>query len=238
MSKNTRNRILLTAVAALLLVCVAVGGTLAWLVDQTTPVVNEFKTTGIDIDLTETKNDGDKWTMEMIPGTSESKNPTVSVEKTTTVDIILFVKFDNQAPSGLNYTSNLNTTNDWSQGTADDIGTDVWYRKVSAAEIKAGTTCDLTGCTKSGTLHWHLLADVVTPGTADANDCGSVMVANTVTKDSTTNQIAGGTMTWTAWAIQQAGFVDAAGAITDLESAYKLAQTNGSYATVSDIPTT
>lgn len=238
MSKNTRNRILLTAVAALLLVCVAVGGTLAWLVDQTSPVVNEFTATGIDIDLTEDKDDDNKWTMEMIPGTSKAKNPTVIVEKATTVDIILFVKFDNHAPEALTYTSNLSSANGWTNGTANDIGTDVWYRKVSAAEIKAGTTCTLTGCTESGTLHWHLLADVVTPNTADGNDCGSVMVANTITKDATTNQIAGGTMTWTAWAIQQAGFVDEDGTITDLVSAYKLAQTTGAYATVDDIPTT
>lgn len=42
MSKNTRNRILLTAVAALLLVAVAVGGTVAYLNATSNAVVNTF----------------------------------------------------------------------------------------------------------------------------------------------------------------------------------------------------
>lgn len=77
MSKNTRNRILLTAVAALLLVVVAVGGTMAWLQDTTEDVVNTFTTTNVDIELDETTDNE----YEVIPGVDLEKDPTVTVIK-------------------------------------------------------------------------------------------------------------------------------------------------------------
>ena len=193
MSKNTRNRILLTALAALLLVTLAVGGTMAWLVDTTGPVENTFTAAGIDIDLTETKglNAEGKWTMQMIPGTSKDKNPIVSVIRDTTdVDIYLFVKFENSAPANLTYTSNLDgDKNGWTQGKGTDgVPTNVWYRTVAKSET---TTCGVTDCDVTNP-HWHLLAG------------DTVSVANTVEKDDTTNSIAGGSMKWTAYAIQTA----------------------------------
>ena len=53
MSKNTRTRILLTAVAALLLVAMTVGGTLAWLQDTSDTVENTFTASNIDVELDE-----------------------------------------------------------------------------------------------------------------------------------------------------------------------------------------
>ena len=45
------------AVTALLLVlCFAIGGTLAWLKDETKPVVNTFTYGDINIDLSESEN--------------------------------------------------------------------------------------------------------------------------------------------------------------------------------------
>lgn len=213
MSKNTRTRILLVAVASLLLVTMAVGGTLAWLVDSTTPVINEFTASGIDISLEETEQN---WTMQLIPGTEKEKDPIVSVEKTTTVDIILFVKFENSAPDCLTYTSTL-ATPDWTYDTTNDV----WYRLVAANDVKAEFDCTEENC-EDTTLHWHMLEGDI------------VSVANTVTKDATN---ATGSMTWTAWAIQQTGFVED-GAVTNVTEAFKLAQSNGSYATSADIPTT
>lgn len=77
MSKNTRNRILLTAVAALLLVVMTVGGTLAWLQDVTEPVENVFTTTNVDIDL----NESDNLNLEVVPGQDITKDPQVTVIK-------------------------------------------------------------------------------------------------------------------------------------------------------------
>ena len=77
MSKNTRTRILLTAVAALLLVVMAVGGTLAYLTDYTKNVENTFIPTHVDIDLNETHTGP----FDMVPGVEYDKDPIVTVIK-------------------------------------------------------------------------------------------------------------------------------------------------------------
>lgn len=87
MSKNTRTRILLTAVAALLLVVMSVGGTLAWLKAETTPVTNTFTTSDIAILLDESDN----LDLKMIPGATIKKDPYVTVT-TPDVDAYVFVK--------------------------------------------------------------------------------------------------------------------------------------------------
>lgn len=140
MSKNTRNRILLTAVAALLLVCVTVGGTLAWLTDVTTEVTNTFSPADIHIDLKETVDEN----LQLIPGKEYNKEPKVSVDGTlTNVDIWLFVEINEQvyvnnqldankvATTYLSYTHN---TSGWTQGTGENgngVPTNVWFREVA-----------------------------------------------------------------------------------------------------------
>ena len=94
MSKNTRNRILLTAVAALLLVAVTVGGTMAWLADDTDPVINEFTPTNISVDLTESKDEDttkENHQFQMVPGAVIEKDPKVTVTNND-FDAYLFVK--------------------------------------------------------------------------------------------------------------------------------------------------
>lgn len=90
MSKNTRTRILLTAVAALLLVTMAVGGTLAWLQDETEEVKNTFTPTTLSIELHETVPGVDGGTAAMVPGATIDKDPYVTY--TTDVPAYVFVK--------------------------------------------------------------------------------------------------------------------------------------------------
>lgn len=74
--------------AMVMLFAVATAGTLAWLKDDTDPVVNTFTVGNIDISLEETWNtdsddDGtapDYWTAKMIPGSVYAKDPIVTVE--------------------------------------------------------------------------------------------------------------------------------------------------------------
>lgn len=191
--KNMK-KILVLALAALLLVAVSVAGTVAYLTATTAPVTNTFTAAGIDITLDETKGltDG-SWTMPAVPGTSQDKDPIVAVEKTTTVDIWLFVKFDETVDENtVTYTSNLTDTNSWTK--ISGITENVWYRAVTAAEIAQGTTC--TDCREDGDLHFHLL------------DGDSVSINKDATVNAQMNQIAGGAMTWTAYAIQQTGLKD------------------------------
>ena len=65
--------------------CFAVGGTVAWLVDQTAPIKNTFTYGDINITLSETDtgdNDGDLNTNEyiMVPGEAVAKDPVVTVQ--------------------------------------------------------------------------------------------------------------------------------------------------------------
>lgn len=63
-----------------------VGGTLAWLTDQTAEVKNTFTVGDINIDLTETNRD-----YKMVPGNTIAKDPTVTV-KANSEACWLFVK--------------------------------------------------------------------------------------------------------------------------------------------------
>ena len=194
---NTK-KILALALAAVLLVAVSVMGTMAYLVDTTGEVKNTFTAAGIDINLDETMNakstadktENDIWTMQMIPGTSKTKDPIVSVEKDTTVDIYLYVKFENTMSSDLTFDSTLDDENGgWKSLTNVE---NVYWREVSAAAIANPTnTCTDQNCRDKDVLHWHLLA----------ND--EVSVANTVGTNS--DKIEGGSMKWTAYAIQTMG---------------------------------
>ena len=73
--------------AMVMLFAVTTAGTLAWLKDDTDPVVNTFTVGDIEITLTETFNkdtndDGkdDAWEAKLIPGTDLDKDPVVTVK--------------------------------------------------------------------------------------------------------------------------------------------------------------
>lgn len=66
---------LIVALAVMLVVGCAVGGTLAWLTDTTDQVTNTFTVGNIDIGLAETKDN-----FKMVPGATISKDPKVTVK--------------------------------------------------------------------------------------------------------------------------------------------------------------
>lgn len=81
-----------------LVVGIAAGGTLAWLIDDTTPVVNTFTTSDVDIDLKETASD-----FQMVPGKTITKDPKVTV-KAGSEKCYVFVQIDKSA----NYDTYMN----------------------------------------------------------------------------------------------------------------------------------
>ena len=131
-------------VAALaLVVAVGVGGTLAWLSDQTEPVVNTFTYGDISIDLTETDTgldgDGNPSTnrYKMMPGASITKDPVVTVKRGSE-DCWLFVKLDKSANFDEFLTYGM--ADGWTaleDGDPNDgVAIEgVFYRKVTAAEV-------------------------------------------------------------------------------------------------------
>ena len=75
--------------ACILCVGIGIGGTLAWLTANSTPVVNTFTTSDISVTLSESQN----LDLKMIPGHTITKDPQVTVVDSSE-DCWLFVKID------------------------------------------------------------------------------------------------------------------------------------------------
>ena len=82
----------LSIVAVVLVLCCAIGGTLAWLTDKTGEVKNTFSPSDINIELKE--NTGNEY--KMVPGNTNAKDPKVTV-KTGSEACYLFVKVEKSA---------------------------------------------------------------------------------------------------------------------------------------------
>ena len=150
--KNNARKVTLVLVAAVLVLCCTIGGTLAWLKAATEPVVNTFTAAGIEITLTESEHEEYK----LIPDKEYKKDPVVAVDgEKTDIDCYLFVKFEESGnPSTyLDYTSTLNSGNGW---TPVAEGSNVWYRIVKKDDT---------------TRSWHLLVgDKITVKTSVTKD--------------------------------------------------------------------
>lgn len=112
----------LSIVAVVLVLCCAIGGTLAWLTDKTASVKNTFTVGDINIDLTESKN----LNLKMVPGNTISKDPKVTV-KANSEACWLFVKVEKSS----NFDSFMTyaMADGW---TALPGVTGVYYREVAA----------------------------------------------------------------------------------------------------------
>ena len=120
-----------------LVLCTVIGGTLAWLITETKPVVNTFTYGDINITLHETdkNNDGDNDpntnTYPMVPGHTIEKDPKVTF-KADSEDAWLFVKLEkvNNFDEFITY----EMADGW---TALDNVDGVYYREVSKADTDA-----------------------------------------------------------------------------------------------------
>ena len=120
-----------------LALCAVIGGTLAWLITETAPVVNTFTYGDINITLEETDNnkDGDNDpntnTYPMVPGQSITKDPKVTF-KANSENAWLFVKLEE--------TENFDDfiTYEIADGWIALEGNDaVYYREVSKSDADA-----------------------------------------------------------------------------------------------------
>ena len=209
MSKNTRNRILLTAVAALLLVAVTVGGTLAWLQANTEPVTNTFKPTAVSVAIDEhdylfdtNKLDTNKLIgagntesdYRLIPGLTMPKDPFVTVpagseEVYVYVEVIKENNFDTYITSEI--------SSDW----ALIDGTNVYYYKETVDTSAESATA-------AGPL--YILS-------GDTYNTGEVTVKDTV-GGTVAMPTAYPTIKFKAYVIQAATFMNATDAWTAVKS--------------------
>ena len=91
--RSVSSRMFIAMLALVLVIGCAVGGTVAWLVAKTDPVVNTFTYGDINITLTETKPENKQ--AKIIPGVDIEKNPTVTV-KAGSEACWLFVKVEEE----------------------------------------------------------------------------------------------------------------------------------------------
>ncbi len=196
-------KILVTVVAAALLLCVAVGGTIAYLTATTSQVVNTFSPSSIGLDLTETDTDGEGTanttkanTYQMVPGKTIAKDPVVTVKKDSEPAYV-FVKL---VKSSTTITLDDNTTKEIK---FDDYLTYTmntgWTQLTQDADGKAITD-----------LVYYYTAPVATPTAEDGTKIqvllnNEVKVKNTVTSEmmgylSTAQNYP--TLTITAYAVQ------------------------------------
>lgn len=115
-----KKKTLVLVLALTLLVAGVVGGTLAWLTDQTAEVKNTFTVGDINIGLTETTTD-----YKMVPGNTIAKDPTVTV-KANSEACWLFVKVTESA--------NLDDFITYAIATGwTELEAGVYYREVPAS---------------------------------------------------------------------------------------------------------
>lgn len=124
--RNVSNKTVAILLALVLAIGCAVGGTLAWLISQTDPVVNTFTYGDINIGLTETTRE-----YKITPGVKIDKDPKVTV-KANSEACWLFVKVEKE---NWNNKVTYEIADGWTALTGH---TGVYYREVEADTAKAG----------------------------------------------------------------------------------------------------
>lgn len=187
-----KKKTLALLLSLVLVIGVAAGGTLAWLLDETDPVVNTFTDSDINITLEETTSD-----YKMVPGWTIAKDPKVTV-KADSEACFLFVKIDKSANYGT-YLADYEVAAGWQQLKNGETNVDgVYYREVTTSTsdqsfyVLKGAD-HKAGCQKDDTC-------------ACPNLNGFVTVKDTVTKsDMNALKVEGATyptLTFTAYASQ------------------------------------
>lgn len=128
--RSVSSRAFIALLALVLVIGCVAGGTVAWLVAETKPVVNTFTYGNINIALAESTGKDYK----IIPGTDIKKDPTVTV-KGGSEACWLFVKVEETGTFVTNKVTYA-IDKDWTQGNGTEIPSNVYYREVSAEDAK------------------------------------------------------------------------------------------------------
>ena len=173
-----KRKAIVAVVALVLVLCCAMGGTLAWLVDSTTEVKNTFTYGDINIALSESED----LDLRMIPGNPIDKDPTVTVEANSE-DCWLYVKIEKS--DNFDDFMTYSIAGGWTRLTEDTKGNAIsdliYWREVDASNEQQA---------------FEVLED------------NEVSVLGTVTKDNLNDLDANGasnypTLTFTAYAVQR-----------------------------------
>ena len=182
-----KKRTLALILALVLVFGAAVGGTIAYLTDTTGPITNTF-TVGDIGDLTLTENTGDSYTI--IPGANISKDPVVAYASDTNNDVAVYVFVKVAAP-------------DWT--VAADNKT--YTKSTKSADPALSFTIDnsWTYLTKDGSDYiYYAAVNAATDFSASVISGNSITVSAGIV-DGEIESLTG-SLTFAAYAIQQAGF--------------------------------
>lgn len=124
--RSISGKMFVTMLAVVLLVGCIIGGTVAWLTDQTNPITNTFTYGDINITLGETTGNDYK----IIPGVNIDKNPKVTVKKDSEA-CWLFVKVEEEGTFVANKVT-YSIADGWTKGDGTKIPANVYYRAVDA----------------------------------------------------------------------------------------------------------
>lgn len=124
--RSVSSRTFIMLLALVLVIGVAAGGTVAWLVASSNSVVNTFTYGDINITLGETTGNDYK----IIPGVNIDKNPKVTV-KGGSEACWLFVKVEEEGTFVADKVT-YSIADGWTQGDGTKIPANVYYRAVDA----------------------------------------------------------------------------------------------------------
>lgn len=187
-ARGVSRKTFVVMLALVLVIGCAVGGTVAWLVDQTNAVTNTFTFGDINIELTETMPEKNE--AKIIPGVDIEKNPKVTVLKDSEA-CWLFVEVKEEGAFIANKVT-YSIADGWTKLTGVTGADNVYYREVSAEDAKKG-------------VEYNVLA-----GSEDYPN-GVVSVSEDLTK-SDIKDAERPTLTFTAYAVQREGIDTAAAA--------------------------
>lgn len=119
-----KKKTLISIIAVALVICVSIGGVLAYLTSTTGEVVNTFTVGNINLDLTETTGNQYK----MVPGQTITKDPKVTV-KANSEESYVFIKVTKSTNAKFDDYMTYDIADGW---TALDGNAGVYYREVAA----------------------------------------------------------------------------------------------------------
>ncbi len=117
--------------AAMMVVGIAAGGTLAWLVSKPDSVTNTFTTSDVDITLTEPEGEKNDYKFQMVPGKTITKDPKVTVTADS-LDSYIFVEITKSN----NYDQFLDdyaVADGWT--AVGDSAPGVYYRQYTSSDV-------------------------------------------------------------------------------------------------------
>lgn len=188
MAGSKKKKTAATAAAAALAAALLIGGTYSYLTANSDLVVNTFNINDVAVDLTESTGEELDYTYDIVPGTSQTKDPYVTVEATT--DVYVYVVVTDNTDGLVSYSiadgwEVLYDTDEYAENVT------VYYRALTVSEIEALDEAGIQVLTDDTVSY----ASTITNSDMTTTDADG----NTVLKD-------GITLSFVAYAIQQEPF--------------------------------